>query len=224
MPRELTDEEGKVCWYGSYAGWGKLKESYQANDTVHQPFRLQNQYCDQETGLHYNFFRYYEPNIGRFTQLDPIGLAGGENLYRFESTVQNAIDPLGLAIPLLGRAGFALIGAIGAQQSMQQNDDVYSSSKVLSKNENLIPRPQCPDDVYEELTKGVEQAKKETSRLGKCLPEMTKDQLDMRIDAANREYNARKLREDICWNGGDLGHRKQLEDIKNRIKKCASYY
>lgn len=117
-----------------------------------------------------------------------------------------------------------MIGAIGAQQSMQQNDDVYSSSKVLSKNENLIPRPQCPDDVYEELTKGVEQAKKETSRLGKCLPEMTKDQLDMRIDAANREYNARKLREDICWNGGDSGHRKQLEDIKNRIKKCASYY
>ncbi|MEJ9335602.1 RHS domain-containing protein, partial [Gallibacterium anatis] len=69
VPREFTDEEGKVCWYGSYTGWGKLKESYQANDTIHQPFRLQNQYCDQETGLHYNFFRYYEPNIGRFTQL-----------------------------------------------------------------------------------------------------------------------------------------------------------
>ncbi|MEJ9413760.1 RHS repeat-associated core domain-containing protein [Gallibacterium anatis] len=41
-------------------------------------------------------FRYYEPNIGRFTQLDPIGLAGGENLYRFEATVQNSVDPLGL--------------------------------------------------------------------------------------------------------------------------------
>ncbi|OOF38388.1 hypothetical protein BKK49_09790 [Rodentibacter rarus] len=97
VPRELTDEEGKVCWYGSYTGWGKLKESYQANDTIHQPFRLQNQYCDQETGLHYNFFRYYEPNIGRSTQLDPIGLAGGENLYQFAPNMNVWIDPLGLA-------------------------------------------------------------------------------------------------------------------------------
>ncbi|MFZ7173193.1 RHS repeat domain-containing protein, partial [Avibacterium avium] len=96
VPRELTDEEGNVCWYGRYTGWGKLKESYQANDTIHQPFRLQNQYCDQETGLHYNFFRYYEPNIGRFTQLDPIGLAGGVNLYWFAPNMNVWIDPLGL--------------------------------------------------------------------------------------------------------------------------------
>ncbi|MEH8069830.1 RHS repeat-associated core domain-containing protein [Gallibacterium anatis] len=96
IPRELTDEEGNACWYGRYTGWGKLKESYQANDTIHQPFRLQNQYCDQETGLHYNFFRYYEPNIGRFTQLDPIGLAGGENLYWFAENTQTYVDLLGL--------------------------------------------------------------------------------------------------------------------------------
>ncbi|WP_075567216.1 RHS repeat domain-containing protein [Streptococcus timonensis] len=35
-------------------------------DSAYQPFRLQNQYCDRETGLHYNFFRYYEPDAGRF--------------------------------------------------------------------------------------------------------------------------------------------------------------
>lgn len=34
--------------------------------------------------------------MGRFTQLDPIGLAGGENLYRFADNVQGRIDPLGL--------------------------------------------------------------------------------------------------------------------------------
>ena len=47
-------------------------------------------------GLHYNLFRYYDPHIGRFTQQDPIGLAGGNNLYRFEGTVQNQVDQLGL--------------------------------------------------------------------------------------------------------------------------------
>jgi len=46
--------------------------------------------------LHYNFFRYYDPHIGRFTQLDPIGLAGGENLYMFGLDSINWLDPLGL--------------------------------------------------------------------------------------------------------------------------------
>ncbi|MDO4430685.1 MAG: RHS repeat-associated core domain-containing protein [Lonepinella koalarum] len=96
VPRELTDEQGRLCWYGDYTGWGKLKNEYALVENIHQPFRLQNQYSDEETGLHYNFFRYYEPNVGRFTQLDPIGLAGGENLYRFADNVQGWGDFLGL--------------------------------------------------------------------------------------------------------------------------------
>jgi len=95
MPKELTNEDGRLCWLGSYTGWGKLKSEQKLVEGIHQPFRLQNQYADEETGLHYNFFRYYDPNVGRFTQLDPIGLAGGENLYRFEASMQNAVDPLG---------------------------------------------------------------------------------------------------------------------------------
>ncbi|WP_424409259.1 RHS repeat-associated core domain-containing protein [Pasteurella sp. PK-2025] len=83
MPRELSDEQGKLCWYGDYTGWGKLKLEQKLEENVHQPFRLQNQYADEETGSHYNFFRYYEPNIGRFTTQDPIGLLGGNNLYTF---------------------------------------------------------------------------------------------------------------------------------------------
>ena len=65
IPRELTDESGKLYWYGDYSGWGTVKEEYDLTEDkpIHQPFRLQNQYCDCETGLHYNFFRYYEPNI-----------------------------------------------------------------------------------------------------------------------------------------------------------------
>ncbi|MDK9431521.1 RHS repeat-associated core domain-containing protein [Gallibacterium anatis] len=98
MPRELTDEQGKLCWYANYSGWGKVKEEYDLTEekSIHQPFRLQNQYADEETGLHYNFFRYYEPNIGRFMQLDPIGLLGGENLYEFALNANGWIDPLGL--------------------------------------------------------------------------------------------------------------------------------
>ncbi|MDO1511018.1 MULTISPECIES: RHS repeat-associated core domain-containing protein, partial [unclassified Neisseria] len=62
---------------------------------IHQPFRLQNQYFDAETGLHYNFFRYYEPDTGRFVNQDPIRLAGGDNLYQLAPNVYSWIDPLG---------------------------------------------------------------------------------------------------------------------------------
>ena len=103
IPREMTDKDGNLLWFGNYTGWGRLKEETKVTDNAYQPFRLQNQYVDRETGLHYNFFRYYEPDAGRFVNQDPIGLRGGNNLYTFAPNVQMSIDPLGLAaidIPL----------------------------------------------------------------------------------------------------------------------------
>ena len=96
IPREMTDEEGNIVWSGDYSGWGKLTQESRLKLDIHQPFRLQNQHYDEETGLHYNFFRYYDPEIGRFTQQDPIGLMGGGNLYVFAPNNQQWIDPLGL--------------------------------------------------------------------------------------------------------------------------------
>ena len=103
IPREMTDKDSNLLWFGDYYGWGRLKNETNVTGTTHQPFRLQNQYADHETGLHYNFFRYYEPDAGRFVNQDPIGLRGGNNLYTFAPNVQMSIDPLGLAamdIPL----------------------------------------------------------------------------------------------------------------------------
>ena len=56
-----------------------------------------DQYADREPGLHYNFFRYYEPNAGRFVNQDPIGLLSGDNLYWFAPNAKAWVDPLGLA-------------------------------------------------------------------------------------------------------------------------------
>ena len=97
IPREMTDKDGNLLWFGNYTGWGRLKEETKVTDAAYQPFRLQNQYADRETGLHYNFFRYYEPDAGRFVNQDPIGLMGGENLYWFAPNVQIWVDFLGLA-------------------------------------------------------------------------------------------------------------------------------
>ncbi|MEI7079095.1 RHS repeat-associated core domain-containing protein, partial [Pectobacterium versatile] len=61
-----------------------------------QPLRYAGQYADDETGLHYNLFRYYDPTVGRFTTQDPIGLAGGINLYQYAPNPIGWVDPLGL--------------------------------------------------------------------------------------------------------------------------------
>ena len=96
IPREMTDKDGNLLWFGNYTGWGRLKEETKVTDSAYQPFRLQNQYADRETGLHYNFFRYYEPDAGRFVNQDPIGLYGGDNFYQFAPNIQLWLDVLGL--------------------------------------------------------------------------------------------------------------------------------
>ena len=95
IPREMTDKDGNLLWLGNYTGWGRLKEETKVTDSAYQPFRLQNQYADRETGLHYNFFRYYEPDAGRFVNQDPIGLNGSINFYTFSFNITKWIDPLG---------------------------------------------------------------------------------------------------------------------------------
>ena len=69
----MTDIHGNLLWYGEYTAWGRLKKDERVYKDAHQPFRLQNQYFDEETGLHYNLMRYYEPEVGRFVNQDPIG-------------------------------------------------------------------------------------------------------------------------------------------------------
>ena len=97
IPREMTDKDGNLVWFGNYTGWGRLKEETKVTYNAYQPFRLQNQYADRETGLHYNFFRYYEPDAGRFINQDPIRLWGGDNFYWFAPNSSAWIDVLGLA-------------------------------------------------------------------------------------------------------------------------------
>ena len=88
---------GNLLWYGEYTAWGRLKKDEWVYKNAHQPFRLQNQCYDEETGLHYNLMWYYEPEAGRFVNQDPIGLLGGYNLYQFAPNVQAWIDVWGLS-------------------------------------------------------------------------------------------------------------------------------
>lgn len=97
-PELLTDAEGEVRWEGQNSAWGKLLRETVDNPTDYaQNLRMQGQYLDRETGLHYNLFRYYDPDYGRFTQQDPIGLSGGLNLYQYAPNALGWVDPWGLS-------------------------------------------------------------------------------------------------------------------------------
>ncbi|MEE5054473.1 RHS repeat-associated core domain-containing protein, partial [Pseudomonas alliivorans] len=92
-PLEMTDTDGQIVWQATYKAWGSL-EALTVSE-VEQNLRFQGQYFDEETGLHYNTFRYYDPEVGRFITQDPIGLLGGLNLYKYTPNPIRWVDALG---------------------------------------------------------------------------------------------------------------------------------
>ncbi len=81
-------------WSARYKTYGNL--ALKEVDEVENNLRFQGQYFDQESGLHYNRHRYYNPNTGQFTQQDPIGLLGGLNNYQYANNPIQWVDPFGL--------------------------------------------------------------------------------------------------------------------------------
>jgi len=100
-PQILTDETGRIVWQANYKPFGEAEILV---EEVENPFRFPGQYYDQETGLHYNYFRDYHPSIGRYIQPDPIGLWGGINPYTYaRNNPVNFVDPRGQSwLALLG--------------------------------------------------------------------------------------------------------------------------
>ena len=93
-PQEITNANGKVVWAVSFKAYGNLAVAH-ANEEENN-LRFQGQYFDEESGLHYNRFRYYDPQSGRFVNQDPIGLKGGNNNYRYVPNPLSWVDPFGL--------------------------------------------------------------------------------------------------------------------------------
>jgi RHS repeat-associated protein len=93
-PQRLVDGSGDVVWQAAYLPFGKAEV---LTSTVVNNLRFPGQYYDAETGLHYNWHRFYDPSTGRYISADPIGLAGGINLYAYVAgNPVNWIDPWGL--------------------------------------------------------------------------------------------------------------------------------
>ncbi|WP_373085472.1 RHS repeat-associated core domain-containing protein [Sneathiella sp.] len=105
-PQKMTDAGRSLVWDASFLPFGEEDSitGSAANDN-----RFPGQRLEAETGLHYNYFRDYDPTTGRYLQSDPIGLAGGINTYGYVSgNPVNYTDPTGeIPVPVI-------LGLVGA--------------------------------------------------------------------------------------------------------------
>ncbi|WP_321573041.1 RHS repeat-associated core domain-containing protein, partial [Hafnia alvei] len=93
--QELLTEEGTIVWRGQQQLWGK-EEGRSQKGAPSCRLRFPGQYEDEESGLFYNRYRYYDSEIGQYVSPDPIGLLGGLNPYGYASNPLKYIDPQGL--------------------------------------------------------------------------------------------------------------------------------
>jgi RHS repeat-associated protein len=94
-PLELYDQQGTKTWQAELDSYGQMRKVSGSQEAC--PFRFQGQYEDTETGLYYNRFRYYDPEVGQYISQDPVGLQGGSRPYGYVHDPTSYVDPLGLA-------------------------------------------------------------------------------------------------------------------------------
>ena len=101
-PRAVTDDAQTVVWRWDSTPFGDSapnKDPDGDGDDFTLNLRFPGQYYDVESGLYYNYFRTYDPAIGRYIESDPIGLDGGLNTFGYVGgSPVNWWDPLGLKI------------------------------------------------------------------------------------------------------------------------------
>ncbi|MFF8309527.1 DUF6531 domain-containing protein [Streptomyces lydicus] len=133
-PTELVDEQGGIAWRSRTTLWGTTTRNRDATATT--PLRFPGQYQDPETGLHYNYFRHYDPETGRYVSPDPLGLGPAPNPVAYVGNPHTAFDPLGLA-PDCGHEAEAYIlrsdGSIRGQYTVKSpNAGEKSTPEELS--------------------------------------------------------------------------------------------
>lgn len=146
-PNIVFDKSGNQVWSADISVWGELRNLNGDRDFC--PFRFPGQYEDIETGLYYNRFRYFDPEIGRYTSQDPIRLDGGMTLYGYAEDPLTWIDLLGLVkapsslpngpgIYIVTEGKNTYVGSAGiGKQGMR---DRVSSTKHL-KAQGLLNKP-----------------------------------------------------------------------------------
>jgi RHS repeat-associated protein len=137
-PEILTDSTNIVVWEAIYKPFGEAEVN--EHSTLVNNFRFPGQYYDAETGLHYNYHRYYDPRIGRYLTPDPIGLDASINLFSYVANNPiNDVDPTGLYRELVHYSltallaldvGFSYCASLEIARADQDIDDNPETSPI----------------------------------------------------------------------------------------------
>ncbi|NJO16604.1 MAG: RHS repeat protein [Thioploca sp.] len=161
-PMEMTDERGRLVWKGDYVTLGRCR----GQGEVVNRLRFPGQWEDEETGLHFNVFRYYDAEVGRYVTADPIGYSGGDwNLYRYvRNNFINHIDIVGLKYDIhihIHNDGIKFDGNKFVDQIIQLFKQSPVESKSPTPTESKSPTPRCADpqkkqpELYYDLKTGT---------------------------------------------------------------------
>ena len=93
-PLELVSPAGRIDWHTTSTVWGETISA--PGSPADCPLRFPGQYHDDETGLDYNFNRYYDPGTASYLSPDPLGLLPGPRVYGYVANPAVRTDPLGL--------------------------------------------------------------------------------------------------------------------------------
>ncbi|MEM0571866.1 RHS repeat-associated core domain-containing protein, partial [Salmonella enterica] len=153
LPLALINPDNMVAWCAEYDEWGN-QLSEENPEQLEQLIRLPGQQYDEESGLHYNRHRYYNPGQGRYITQDPIGLKGGWNLYQYPLNPVVGIDPLGLKFVIEGdRKDFD-----AAINYLKQDSEMKKIITEIEKSEKYTITVSCNsehDNSYNAWTKRI---------------------------------------------------------------------
>ena len=121
---------------------------------VSTPWRFPGQYHDEESGLHYNFHRYYDPSAGRYISPDPLGLAPAPNPYSYPTNPTGWVDPLGLNPCQGGPSGDQTIHHYGPHESgpLDADQALVDSFRSGTYTEKVTTQPMT---LYRAYTEGA---------------------------------------------------------------------
>lgn len=221
--------------YGPYGSIVKME----GNAAQDNPFRFSSEYADDELGLMYYNYRYYNPNDGRWINRDPITERQQDNPYAYAYNISSAV------IDVRGQFGLALCNPIGlivvaiavvvvvVTETIKPGTIQKIVDKVIPKVEPIaIPIPETiPKVDCKELNRRKKAAKAavrdqscKDMNIPSCPTVADCEVFKNRAQKFEESERTRREYDENCFDGGDSGHKEQINSLVNGAKTCMDKY
>jgi RHS repeat-associated protein len=215
-PIQMTDSTKAAVWTAQWLPWGNV---FAITGTATLDARFPGQWFQLESGLHYNWYRHYDPTIGRFTQPDPLGFVDGPSVYAYgRSSPARFTDFDGRTAPSSMAIGFSIDRMRRSNKSTPINADFDNQGKKVCPSTPDAPGDCTPGEEFK-LQDDVNKTCKVQRR---CNPwtdsrevMQAKKTINELCALARRRINTK------CYRGGDVDHRNEELEAWGGYERCA---